>query len=225
MGKKPSFFRTTISVPRDLKRQMDAVKEPVNWSAIACRAFEEKLTEIATKKEEKTMFDIIQRLRTTKPDLIYQQGQADGRRWASEQAQYEDLLSLEQLYDKKREGRDWEKFFDRDYGWPTWEQIKKSFSKVGQGKGTPDSTWTYVDDYVNGVTIGERLMQAVCPRLCAGDAGMGDIHFDRDAWRFVCERFWKSYVGDDDFKVDHPSYVRGFAEGALALWRQVKDKL
>ena len=100
MGKKPGFFRTTISVPRDLKRRMDAVKEPVNWSALACRAFEEKLAEIATKKEEKSMADIIQRLRTTKPDLIYQQGQADGRRWASEQAQYEDMLRLEQLYEE-----------------------------------------------------------------------------------------------------------------------------
>jgi len=225
MGKKLGFFRTTISVPRDLKRRMDTVKEPVNWSAIACRGFEEIIAEIANKKEEKTMADVIQRLRTTKPDLLYQQGQSDGRRWASERAEYEDLLRLEQLYDKKRAGRDWEKFFDRDYGLPTWEQIKEAFSKAGQNKGVPSSTWACVDDFVNDVTVGERLMRAVCPRLSAGDSGIGDIHFDLDAWRSVCERFWKSYVGGDVFKIDHPSYVRGFAEGALALWREVKDKL
>lgn len=225
MGKKPGYLRTTISVPRDLKRQMDAVKQPVNWSALACRAFEEKLADIATKKEEKTMFDIIQRLRATKPDLIYQQGHADGRRWASERAECEDLLRLERLYERKRSGRDWEKFFDRDYGLPTWEQIRESFSKEGQGKGAHSSIWASVDDYVNDVTIGERLMRILCPHLDAGESGIGDIQFDYDAWRSVCKRFWKSYVGDDDFKVDHPTYVRGFAEGALALWREVKDKL
>jgi hypothetical protein len=225
MGKKPGFYRTTISVPRDLKRRMDAAKEPINWSAIACRAFEEKLAEIATKKEEKTMADIIQRLRATKPDLIYQQGLADGRRWASEQAEYEDLLRLERFYEKKRSGRDWEKFFDRDYGLPTWEQIRESFSKENQGKSVHDPMWASVDDYVNDVSIGERLMRTICPRLDAGDFGRGDIHFDRDAWRSVCRHFWKSYIGDDDFKVDNPSYVRGFAEGALALWREVQDKL
>jgi hypothetical protein len=32
--------RTTISVPRALKARMDAYEPPINWSAVACRAFE-----------------------------------------------------------------------------------------------------------------------------------------------------------------------------------------
>jgi hypothetical protein len=52
---KPRFFRTTITVPADLKRRMDAVKEEVNWSALAASAFEAKLAEIAKKKEIKKM--------------------------------------------------------------------------------------------------------------------------------------------------------------------------
>jgi hypothetical protein len=48
-------FRTTITVPADLKRRMDAVTEEVNWSALAASAFEAKLTEIAKKKEAKKM--------------------------------------------------------------------------------------------------------------------------------------------------------------------------
>lgn len=219
MGKKPGFFRTTISVPRDVKRRMDAVKEPVNWSGIACRAFGEKLTEIATTKEEKTMADVIQRLRASKPDAIYQQGQADGRRWASEQAEHDDLLRLEQLYDQKRAGRDWEKFFDRHYGQPSAEQILEAFAKATQGQRPPAFPWDH------DVAVGERLMRVVCPRLSAGDSEIGDLHFDFDIWRDVCQRFWKAIVGDDTFKIDHPSYVRGFADGALALWREVKDKL
>jgi hypothetical protein len=155
MGKKPSSFRTTISVPRDLKRRMEAVKEGINWSAIACRAFEDKLAEVATNKEEKTMAAVIQRLRATKPDALYQQGYEDGRYWASERAGYEDLVRLEQLYVKRRAERD----------------------------------------------------------------------FDFGAWRGVCELFWDCIVGGDRKKVDDPSYVRGFAEGVLALWSEVKDYL
>lgn len=192
MGKKPGYLRTTISVPRELKRRMDAVKETVNWSAIACRAFEEKLAEIATKKEEKTTFDIIQRLRATKPDLIYQQGQADGRRWASEQAEYEDLLRFEQFYEKQQVGREWEKFFDDDYG---------------------------------EAPVGERLMRVVYPPLSLGICKLGGMPGVPDGCSYAYEDFWKSYVGEDVSKINRPYYVRAFAEGALALWREVKDKL
>jgi hypothetical protein len=192
MGKKLGFFRTTISVPRELKRQMDAVKEPVNWSAIACRAFEEKLAEIITKKEEKTMFAIIQRLRASKPDIIYQQGQADGRRWASERAEYEDLLRLERLYEAKRAGRDWEDFFDRGY---------------------------------DEASVGEHLIQVVYPPLSPGICKIGGIVGDPEGCSCAYNDFWKSYVGEDASKIDNPSYIRGFAEGALTLWREVKDKL
>jgi len=56
MGKKkPGYTRTTISVPADLKGRMNKVKEDVNWSALACQAFQGKLAEIAAKKERKTM--------------------------------------------------------------------------------------------------------------------------------------------------------------------------
>ena len=70
-------------------------------------------------------------------------------------------------------------------------------------------------------------MARVCPpfSLSAGVCGIGGYPADYDDWECVCERFWKFYVGDDVFKIDHPTYVRGFAEGALALWREVKDKL
>lgn len=46
MSEPVNVVRMTISVPKDLKKQMDAVKEPVNWSAEASRAFREKLVEL-----------------------------------------------------------------------------------------------------------------------------------------------------------------------------------
>jgi Sec-independent protein translocase protein TatA len=52
MGKKrPYFARTTITIPNDLKRRMDKLPEQVNWSGLACQAFQAKLAEIEAKKE------------------------------------------------------------------------------------------------------------------------------------------------------------------------------
>jgi hypothetical protein len=46
MAKKKNIG-TMISVPADLKRRMGKVKEGVNWSAVACRAFEKRLDRLA----------------------------------------------------------------------------------------------------------------------------------------------------------------------------------
>jgi hypothetical protein len=52
-------FRTTITIPQDLKERMDALEVEVNWSAVAARAFEEKLAEIGSNKERQVMSDFI----------------------------------------------------------------------------------------------------------------------------------------------------------------------
>ena len=39
----------SVSVTPELKARMDKVKQKVNWSAIACRAFEAKLSELANR--------------------------------------------------------------------------------------------------------------------------------------------------------------------------------
>lgn len=44
--------RTTISVPTALKSKMEAISEPVNWSAVAASAFEWKLNELAAKRKQ-----------------------------------------------------------------------------------------------------------------------------------------------------------------------------
>jgi len=51
------------SIPDELKKRMDRVKEPVNWSSLAADAFELKLGEIARRQEEKTLEEVIARLR------------------------------------------------------------------------------------------------------------------------------------------------------------------
>jgi hypothetical protein len=93
MGKK-RFQRTTITIPPDLKERMDAVKEEVNWSALAARAFEEKLIEIASRKAEQSVNDVIRRLRASKcrsEDERFKEGEKAGREWAKTKAEYEEL--------------------------------------------------------------------------------------------------------------------------------------
>src|SRR5262249_28143611 len=103
---------TTITVPPDLKARMDEVEEDVNWSAIACEAFEQKLAEIIQRRGTVDMTEVIDRLRASKRKHAseqYQQGLEAGQHWARDEAEAEELIQLEKLRD--RCWRDWEGFF------------------------------------------------------------------------------------------------------------------
>jgi predicted DNA-binding protein len=39
-------MRSSVSIPPELRVRMDATSQSVNWSTVACEAFERKLTEI-----------------------------------------------------------------------------------------------------------------------------------------------------------------------------------
>lgn len=96
-----SKMRMNISVPDDLKNRMNKTGENVNWSAEACRAFEDKLAELAAKKERKTMADVITRLRASKrktDDRSVVEGRAMGREWAGERAEAKELETLESTF-------------------------------------------------------------------------------------------------------------------------------
>src|SRR4051794_17293907 len=97
MGKT---VRTTISVPAELKARMEAAAEQVNWSAVACQAFEAKLAEIITRRGPRDMNDAITRLRESKrraDEAAESEGSEDGRRWAMEEAEAVELERLEAL--------------------------------------------------------------------------------------------------------------------------------
>jgi hypothetical protein len=158
---------------------MDAAEEEVNWSAVAAQAFEAKLAEIASRKETKTLNDVIQRLRASKQrasDDHYREGEEAGRRWAENEAEADELARLE-----RAQGRAdaWELLFEEAAG--------QSYS------------------------AGELLYFVLHP----------ENHKDRSE----ASDFWECALGDDTTRTEDGSYVRGFAEGALALWREVKDKL
>jgi hypothetical protein len=125
MANKQSSFRTTISVPGDLKSRMERVKEPVNWSALACRAFENKLAEIAARKETKTMSDVVQRLRASvrsEQGESFNEGYETGKHWAEETGTAAQLKRMETFLKgmKAKSQREWENWFYSQNGHLPW---------------------------------------------------------------------------------------------------------
>ena len=83
-------------MPEDLARRMARAKD-VNWSALACDAFELELGRIAESKSRKTMQDVIDRLRGTAKvanDESYNAGHRRGRLWAERFAKWHQLQRL-----------------------------------------------------------------------------------------------------------------------------------
>lgn len=90
------------------RERMQRVKGRANWSAVAARAFEMGLGEIARKTEEKERADVVQRLPASrlKGNLdVEREGQEAGRWWAENEAEAHEL---ERLANARRElGLDW----------------------------------------------------------------------------------------------------------------------
>jgi hypothetical protein len=94
MGEPVNVVRMTISVPRDVKTQMDAVREKVNWSALATQAFRDELKALESRKEVSTMDEVIARLKTAaelEANEDYQAGLEAGRGWAKSTAKPKEL--------------------------------------------------------------------------------------------------------------------------------------
>jgi len=108
--------RTNISIPQELKARMDAVDEPVNWSAVACDAFRQKLAEIIKRKGAKDVKDVIERLRASKQksrSTTYTHGANLGEMWAKHHAETVQLERLEEFHDTiKADHGDLETWFE-----------------------------------------------------------------------------------------------------------------
>jgi hypothetical protein len=103
------IHRTTISLPAELKARMDAVKVPVNWSALAARAFEAKLWEIEMASKNKvSKEDVVKRMKALKEredEEDVAEGKEAGREWAEREASPRELRRLDSW--RGRLGIDW----------------------------------------------------------------------------------------------------------------------
>ena len=193
------YIRTTITVPPELKARMEAVGSQINWSAVACEAFEARLAshmpEEPPMPELPKREDAVDRLRRLK-----NQPESTGRRhasrafllgkhWAMSDAHPNELARLEAFcrqYEVNRPVGDW-KISLHDRG-----AFKKLFREL-------------------------TLSILGFDRLA-----------DVDRARAEMQPFWEQRVGVVFDRTQapgappDPEFVSGFTQGALEFWEDVK---
>jgi hypothetical protein len=178
--------RMTVYIPDDLKARMEKTRDEINWSQLACAAFERKLGDIASGKARKNMDDVIERLRASKQSPgtgRFKAGFEVGQDWARDTAEASELENLERFHDLTANRTKYEK---------TWIGI---------------FDLSIDHDY-------DSLPEALFYHIRPSD--------DDDSSE--AEAFWEK-LGGNDWQDLPGSWFRGFCEGALDIWRQVKDKL
>jgi hypothetical protein len=157
---------------------MEAAEEPMNWSAIACQASEQRVAEITKRRGAKDMKEVIDRLRASMQkheSEQYNEGHAAGQEWAKNKAEAGELILLERWRDS--------------CGPHDWQDC-------------------FVTDERSAYSAAEHFVFRIRPE-CDGE-------------REAVSDFWEQRGRED-----HPQdeFVRGFAEGALEVWDDVKDQL
>jgi hypothetical protein len=157
-------IRISITVPADVKADMDGIKESVNWSSVASEAFRAKVLELKSRKTGGTMNAVVERLKASKQkhdDQMYRLGREAGENWAKNSAE---AAELERLTD-----------FERSRSFENWEYQFAAWGGAGCSelldviKGEDAFAYrpkTYWDDVL-------------------GDGGLQKVHNDRFAIGFV----------------------------------------
>lgn len=112
----------SVSVAKKLRDRMDAQAE-VNWSRVACQAFERKLADLAAGKHERmTVPDAVARIRETKERLyddLRNRGFDDAATWVLNKADFDELRLFERRFGGMSQ-EDWDAFESE------WEAVCES---------------------------------------------------------------------------------------------------
>src|SRR5438067_2084091 len=106
MSEQDGVIRVNISVPRKLKAEMESAPEPTNWSAIACEAFQSHLLGLKSRREAKTMDEVIARMRAAdelEQNQRYQAGHGAGDFWARRKARPSELRAMQKWLDSSQD--------------------------------------------------------------------------------------------------------------------------
>lgn len=201
---KRDYGRTTITVPFELKERMKKARAHVNWSAVACEAFEQKLEELGPIEEITSVKDALKRMQNLKESSPSRERSPTGREagtyWALNFARPGQLKRIEDFRNAMTNS-EWEELMTsreasrelakcivpRDWTGPRPGRGREGRGRAGAGPGRHRR-----------------------PRM-KGDHGPGP---ERDVWRSILDR-----------RPDHREFFLGFAEGALDVWKQIKDQL
>lgn len=107
----------SVSVNPELRERMNKAGDDVNWSAVACAAFEEKLAEIERLKGIRVNAETIEYMRQSKKrdfDDVYASGWKCAQRWIhgtkgkadSPRAEYRELINLSERCEEE-DSKDW----------------------------------------------------------------------------------------------------------------------
>lgn len=170
--KRPNYARTTISIPRPLKKRMKEAQHHVNWSAVACQAFRAKLDELEEVAEPQNIQQVVQRLRRQQRAgaELSAGGRDQGRRWAMSRATLDELRRLE-AFRVRHEDDAWRALLLGEDGW-------RELARQIEGEG---------------------------PRGIGKD-----------------KRFWKRAIS---VAPEGEAFFLEFADAALDVWREVKERL
>ncbi len=170
------YGRTTITVPCDLKQRMKSVGDYVNWSSVACKAFDAKLQDLVQQEEVENLDQVVERLRKLNAERTESEtskaGTEAGKHWAMNRATPAQLETLENFRDEMSASQ-WRELFQHR-------------------KGVRELTHCLMHG-------GDRA-----PRRGGG------------------RMFWRQIL---DERPDNPDFFAGFADGAIEVWRAVKDRV
>lgn len=158
--------RMNITVPAALKKRMDGVKERVNWSAIASRAFEAEIDRIHEQREIEGMSEIVKRLRETKraeeakKDEVYAEGFEAGKAWAAENATATELGNMYENYQTKLRGQLDEDTSLNGVSW--YDDNSPTYLILELAGGTETSDWS---DFHDRLGFDNRTLCAEMPEL------------------------------------------------------------
>ena len=200
---KPDYGRTTITVPFELKKRMKKVRGQVNWSAVACEAFENKLEELGPVEEITSVEEAIKRMKAIGENgpaaEADKSGTEAGKHWAMNFAQPGQLKRIE-AFKSSMSADEWEESMcSRGAAKELAIQIDP---RAGRNLGaTPE------DDGPRRHRSRRRGGRG------PGGHGPGGWYGPREVWRSIL-----------DCRPEHPAFFFGFAEGALEIWDQMKDQ-
>jgi len=236
---KPEYARTTITVPWGLKKKMKQVGGRVNWSAVACDAFEEKLESLGPIEEITSIDDAVARMKSMADQQsgnrneAEQNGMEAGKYWALNSANPDQLRLIEEFWGRvdADENRNWEVLMLKPNG---RERLAVCIAQGYQGEGV-DWGWghggrgghrhrargghRHRGRHRRGGRGREEHRTPDHENKNESDREMAQKQRDRHA---RARMVWRSILSE---RPGHPAFFLGFANGALEVWGKIKGKL
>lgn len=215
---RKDYGRTTITVPFDLKARMKKARAMVNWSAVACEAFERKLEELGPIEEITSVEDALKRMKSvqdlpSKSDLVEpnETGREAGKHWAMNFAKPDQLKRIEG-FRAAHPNDEWNELMTSREGWMKLANCIDDPSRPMLGRrGQPG---IHEDTTFEDIRPGRhRRRRRFEPGPGGPMPGGPKPNREKEIWRSILDR-----------RPDHPGFFLGFAEGALEVWDQLKDQ-